>query len=73
MNSHAGDVMSVTGKIGEVIKSNSKNLTIEYIEITDNKDLQKIYDLANYKGEVLISLAAKIGKTRLIDNILFTK
>lgn len=67
------DANSIIGKIGEVLKSNSKNLTIEYIEITDNTELKKIYDLSSYNGEVLISLATKIGNTRLIDNILFAK
>jgi len=67
------DANSIVGKIGEVLKSNSKNVEIEYIEITDNTDLKKIYDLSSYSGEVLISLAAKIGSTRLIDNLLFTK
>lgn len=67
------DANAIIGKIGEVLKSNSKNLTIEYIEITDNSELKKIYDLNSYNGEVLISLAAKIGNTRLIDNLLFTK
>ncbi len=70
---NVSDANSIVGKIGEVLKSHSKNLEIEYIEITDNTDLKKIYDLSSYNGEVLISLAAKIGKTRLIDNILFTK
>jgi pantoate--beta-alanine ligase len=67
------DAKSIVGKIGEVLRSSSKNIEIEYIEITDNTDLKKIYDLSSYNGEVLISLAAKIGTTRLIDNLLFTK
>jgi len=67
------DANAIIGKIGEVLKSNAKTLTIEYIEITDNSELKKIYDLNSYNGEVLISLAAKIGNTRLIDNLLFTK
>lgn len=67
------DANSIIGKIGEVLKSNAKNVEIEYVEITDNTDLKKIYDLSSYNGEVLISLAAKIGSTRLIDNLLFAK
>lgn len=73
LNNNTSDVNSIIGKIGEVLKSNAKNLEIEYIEITNNTDLKKIYDLSSYNGEILISLAGKIGKTRLIDNILFTK
>lgn len=67
------DANSIIGKIGEVLKSNAKNVEIEYVEITNNTDLKKIYDLSSYNGEVLISLAAKIGNTRLIDNLLFAK
>lgn len=67
------DANSIIGKIGEVLKSNAKNVEIEYVEITDNTDLKKIYDLSSYNGEVLISLAAKIGSTRLIDNLVFAK
>jgi len=73
MDNNVTDAKSIVGKIGEIIKLNSKNLQVEYIEINDNSNLKKIYDLSGYKGEVLISLAAKIGSTRLIDNILFTK
>ncbi len=43
--------------------------TIDYIEIVDTTHLQP---LAILEGEVLIALAVKIGKTRLIDNIIVT-
>lgn len=42
-------------------------LDVEYIEIVDTKNLEKIEKL---QGEVLIALAARAGKTRLIDNIM---
>jgi len=42
-------------------------LDIEYIEIVDTKNLERIGKL---QGEVLIALAARVGKTRLIDNIM---
>jgi pantothenate synthetase len=35
--------------------------------------LEEIDDLKSFAGEVLVSLAVYFGKTRLIDNILFTK
>ncbi|MCY7361662.1 MAG: pantoate--beta-alanine ligase [Ignavibacteria bacterium] len=44
-----------------------------YYEITDNSNLESIQDLNSYKGEVLISLASRVGVTRLIDNIVFNK
>jgi pantoate--beta-alanine ligase len=43
--------------------------TIDYIEIVDTTHLQP---LAVLQGEVLIALAVKIGKPRLIDNIIVT-
>lgn len=39
---------------------------IDYVEVVDAHTLEEIEKL---KGEVLIALAVKIGKTRLIDNI----
>jgi len=39
---------------------------LEYIAVTDARGLQKVRKL---KGEVLISLAVRFGKARLIDNI----
>jgi pantothenate synthetase len=46
---------------------------VQYIAITDNELLNEIKDINSYKGEVLISLAVKMGKTRLIDNTVFSK
>jgi len=40
---------------------------IDYIEIVDTTNLEP---LTNLNGEVLIALAVKIGKPRLIDNII---
>lgn len=39
---------------------------IDYIAVTDSQDLQPVDKI---QGDVLISLAVKIGKTRLIDNL----
>jgi pantoate--beta-alanine ligase len=39
---------------------------IDYVEIVDGVTLEEIEEI---KGDVLIALAVKIGKTRLIDNI----
>lgn len=55
------------------LSNESKNLKLQYLAVTDNENLDDIEDLSVYKGEVLISLAVYIGKTRLIDNILFDK
>jgi len=40
---------------------------IDYVKVVDFENLQDIHKL---EGQVLIALAVKIGKTRLIDNIL---
>jgi pantoate--beta-alanine ligase len=40
---------------------------IDYIEIIDANTLQPIKEI---KGKVLIALAVKFGKARLIDNIV---
>ncbi len=45
-------------------------IKIEYLEIVDTGSLTPVNTLA---GEVLIALAVKIGKTRLIDNVLVIK
>lgn len=42
---------------------------IDYIEVVDTTHLEPLLEL---KGEVLIALAVKIGKPRLIDNIIIT-
>ena len=56
-------------KIRESITSNIstvKSANIDYIDIVNAKILQKVDKI---DGDVLIALAVKIGKTRLIDNI----
>ena len=45
----------------------SRQIKIDYISIVDAKTLE---ELKRAKGKVLIAVAAKIGKTRLIDNII---
>ncbi|MCX5677874.1 MAG: pantoate--beta-alanine ligase [Candidatus Omnitrophica bacterium] len=40
---------------------------VDYISIVDAKDLK---DLSSISGEVLVALAAFVGKTRLIDNTI---
>jgi pantoate--beta-alanine ligase len=60
-------------KSGELIKEMkkilkiSKRIKIEYISIVDSQTLD---ELDRIKGKVLVALAAKIGSTRLIDNII---
>jgi len=52
----------IVDKIGEVSYA-----VIDYVEIVDFKNLE---DVSNLEGKILIALAVKFGKPRLIDNLL---
>ena len=67
------DTESVKQAMKKIIETKSPESSLQYIAITDNNLLEDIKDIKKYNGEVLISLAAYMGKTRLIDNILFKK
>ena len=67
------DTKEIRKKVKKFIETNSPNSSLQYIAVTDFTNLDKISDLKEYKGDVLISLAAFYGKTRLIDNIIFEK
>jgi pantoate--beta-alanine ligase len=56
----------------EMIKiiNSAKSSEIDYIEFVDNLTFKS---LSVVKGEVLIAIAVKIGKTRLIDNLVVVK
>lgn len=71
-NNH-DDVNDIISEIAFTLKQKQPGIELQYYEITDNEKLETISDLKNYKGEILISLAAKAGNTRLIDNIIFNK
>lgn len=67
------DTDKILSEMENLIKQNIPGAEIQYIAVTDNELLNNINELNNYKGNVLISLAVKTNKTRLIDNILFYK
>lgn len=58
-----------TDVINEISKilAKSANINIEYLTIVDAETLQ---ETENLTGSLLIAIAAKIGNTRLIDNII---
>ena len=66
------DINFIKNFVFETIKAKTPEFELQYYEITDNSNLDSIQDLYSYKGEVLISLASKVGVTRLIDNIVFS-
>ena len=60
------DVATVKRLMTEKIES-VPGTVIDYIEISNGNDLS---ELESVKGTVLLALAVKIGRTRLIDNML---
>lgn len=62
----ARDVMAIKKEMISMIDSVSAS-EIDYIEFVDNASLKQVEIL---EGVVLIALAVKIGKTRLIDNMV---
>ncbi len=62
------DAGKVKGLIREMI-AGKKRAKIDYVSIVDGESLRP---LSKLKGKVLIALAVKIGKARLIDNILIS-
>lgn len=73
LNDNVTDPHEINKKVTRIMKERTPEFELQYYAITDNIILDPVEDLKNYKGEILISLAAKAGKTRLIDNIIFEK
>ena len=69
----SASVIEIKKRIEEIIKEKAPEIELQYYEITDNELLEPIENPGEYNGEILISLAAKLGNTRLIDNIIFKK
>lgn len=67
------DSKNIQEKIRNIFTKEVPEFDLQYYEITDYKNLESIENLTQYNGEILISLAAKVGSTRLIDNIIFKK
>jgi len=67
------DQKKIKNYILNIFKDRVPEFELQYYEITDNEELQPIENLKEHTGEILILLAAKVGFTRLIDNILFKK
>jgi pantoate--beta-alanine ligase len=47
----------------------NESFELEYIEWVNGKDLQRIEKLEGFVGTITVAMAARVGKTRLIDNI----
>ncbi len=66
------DIDFLTHQMYKLIKSRPSVTKIDYISFNDNRTLKTIKSLKNLKKnqELLISLAVRFGKIRLIDNII---
>ncbi|MHC4075499.1 MAG: pantoate--beta-alanine ligase [Planctomycetota bacterium] len=60
------DVQAVVGQMKDVLNQPG-TIEVEYVSIVNAADLEELQQI---EGKVLIAVAAKIGRTRLIDNIL---
>ena len=67
------DAETMKKEVKDMIEAKAAGSSVQYVAITDNELLNDIGNLKGFNGDVLISLAVYFGKTRLIDNILFTK
>jgi pantoate--beta-alanine ligase len=67
INDGERDAMKLMGEMAEILQQ-QPDLEIDYISLTDAHTLA---DLKTLEGDVLAAIAAKVGKTRLIDNVGF--
>lgn len=63
------DVLTIKEEMVKIIEKADTSV-IDYIEFVDNLTFKPVIEI---EGEVLIALAVKIGKTRLIDNMVVVK
>lgn len=73
LNENAIDSKNIKEYICRVLKDKAPEFDLEYLEITDTKNLEPIVNIGEFTGEILISLSAKVRDVRLIDNIIFNK
>lgn len=69
------DISFIKHQMYKLIKSRPAVTNIDYIAFNDNSSLREVKSLKNplKTKEVLISLAVRFGKVRLIDNILIKR
>lgn len=65
------DPSLIREKVSGILTELSPGIELQYYEITDNENLEPLNHPCDHEGEILISLAAKCGVARLIDNIIF--
>jgi len=53
----------------DTVREAMHDVTIDYVELVDADEIQPVTEI---RGRVLLAVAARLGDTRLIDNIIFT-
>jgi pantoate--beta-alanine ligase len=61
------DCAVIESVLRRLLEENAPAVDLEYIAIVDATSLKPQTSIA---GETLVALAARVGKTRLIDNII---
>lgn len=68
------DIDFLKGQMSKLIKSRKTATKIDYISFNDNETLVELKTLNNSENNgILISLAVRFGKVRLIDNIVIKR
>ncbi|MBS1551759.1 MAG: pantoate--beta-alanine ligase [Bacteroidetes bacterium] len=73
LEENISDVSEIKEIISDTFKQMTPEFELQYFDIAENKMLTPLSDLESFEGEILISLAAKVGSTRLIDNVILRK
>jgi len=63
------DPSELIGQMERFISEEASLIRVQYIEIVDTENLRPVSEIG---GEILIAMAAFLGKTRLIDNIIMS-
>jgi len=72
---HAGAAAAGDGPDGvraaaDKVLAEQPGISVDYLALVDPHDLREVTD--SFAGEALLAVAAKVGTTRLIDNVLVT-
>ena len=72
---HAGAAAAGDGPDGvraaaDRVLAEQPGISVDYLALIDPHDLREVTD--SFEGEALLAVAAKVGTTRLIDNVLVT-
>ena len=68
------DIEFLKGQMSKLIKSRKTATKIDYISFNNSETLEELKTLKNTrKSGILISLAVRFGKVRLIDNIVIKR